>query len=368
MMTFMSRVTIAVAPRPYEAIIEAGLLARVGARLREVLGGRDRLFVITVAPVRRKWGAKLKASLSSAGFAVQFVEMPDGERSKRLATVEKLAEKLVGLGADRDAVVVAFGGGVVGDVAGLVASLYMRGIDVVQVPTTVLAQVDASIGGKTGVNLRVGKNLVGTFHQPGVVLIDPEILSTLPEREFRAGLYEVVKCGVIGRPELFRRLEGLGVRELRRDAALLEWLIGEAVKLKAEIVAADEREGGLRRVLNFGHTVGHALEAASGYRKFLHGEAVAWGMIAATHISRDLGKCDELTARRIEQAVLGFGALPRVDVKGREILRAIRGDKKTRDGVVHWVLPREIGKVEIVGNVPDEIVIAAVGKIGRLSR
>ena len=165
------------------------------------------------------------ASLSGAGFKVQFLEMPDGEGSKRLATVERLAEKLIGLGADRDAVVVAFGGGVVGDVAGLVASLYMRGVDVVQIPTTVLAQVDASIGGKTGVNLRAGKNLVGTFHQPRVVLIDPEILSTLPEREFRAGLYEVVKCGVIGRPELFRRLEKVEVPELRRDAALLEWVI-----------------------------------------------------------------------------------------------------------------------------------------------
>lgn len=368
MMTFMSRVTIAVSARPYDAIIEAGLIARAGVRLREVLGGRDRLFVITVGPVRRRWGAKLRVALAGAGFKVQFVEMPDGERSKRLASVERLAEKLVGLGADRDGVVVAFGGGVVGDVAGLVASLYMRGVDVVQIPTTVLAQVDASIGGKTGVNLRAGKNLVGTFHQPRVVLIDPEVLSTLPEREFRAGLYEVLKCGVIGRPELFRRLEGIGVRELRRDAALLEWVIAEAVKLKAEIVAADEREGGLRRVLNFGHTVGHALEAASGYRRFLHGEAVAWGMLAATQVSRAMGKCDEVTARRIGEAVLGLGRLPRVEVRGREILRAIRGDKKTRDGMVHFVLPQEIGKVEIVGDVPDDVVIAAVEKIGRLSK
>ncbi|MGH9500666.1 MAG: 3-dehydroquinate synthase [Terriglobales bacterium] len=364
----MSRVSITVPPRPYEAIIEAGLLARAGARLRELPGGRERLFVITVAPVRRKWAAKLKKSLAGAGFKVQFAEMPDGEHSKRLATVERLAEKLVGLGADRDAVVVAFGGGVVGDVAGLVASLYMRGVDVVQIPTTVLAQVDASIGGKTGVNLRAGKNLVGTFHQPRMVLIDPEILSTLPEREFRAGLYEVLKCGVIGRPELFRRLEEVGVRELRRDAALLEWIIGEAVKLKAEIVAADEREGGLRRVLNFGHTVGHALEAVSRYRGILHGEAVAWGMIAATEISRALRKCDELTARRIEKAVLGLGPLPRVKARASDILRAIRGDKKSRDGVVHWVLPREIGKVEMVGEVPEEIVVAAMSEIGRLSR
>lgn len=364
----MPRVTIAVSARPYDAIIEAGLMARAGVRLREVLGGRNRLFVITVAAVRRKWGKKLMTALSGAGFKAEWVEMPDGERSKKLATVEQLAEKLVRLGADRDAVVVAFGGGVVGDVAGLVASLYMRGVEVVQVPTTVLAQVDASIGGKTGVNLRVGKNLLGTFHQPRVVLIDPEVLATLPEREFRAGLYEVLKCGVIGRPELFSRMERVRVRELRRDPAALEWFITEAVKLKAEIVAADEREGGLRRVLNFGHTVGHALEAATGYRRFLHGEAVAWGMIAAAHVARAMGRCNDLTARRIVEATLALGPLLKVEVRGREILRAMQGDKKTRDGVVHFVLAREIGKVEMVGDVPAEVVVAALDEIGRLSK
>jgi 3-dehydroquinate synthase len=363
----MPRVTIGVSPRPYEAIIEAGLIERAVARLRELLGMRDRLLVITVAPVRRKWGKKLMASLNGAGFKAQFVEMPDGERSKRLATVEQLAEKMVRLKADRDSVVVAFGGGVVGDVTGLLASLYMRGVDIVQIPTTVLAQVDASIGGKTGVNLRAGKNLLGTFHQPRMVLIDPEVVSTLPERELRAGLYEVLKCGVIGRPELFSRLEEMEVRQLRGDSAALEWFIAEAVKLKAEIVAADEREGGLRRVLNFGHTVGHALEAASGYRRFLHGEAVGWGMIAATHISRMMGRCSEQTARRIIEAVLGLGRLPRVEARGREIVKAIQGDKKTRGGVPHFVLPREIGKVEIASDVPEDVVVAAVEEIKRLS-
>jgi 3-dehydroquinate synthase len=363
----MSRVTISAPPHPYEAIIEAGLIERAGARLRDVLGGREELFVITVAPVRRKWGKKLTTSLSEAGFKAQIVEMPDGERSKKLATVEQLAEKLVRLGADREAAVVAFGGGVVGDVAGLLASLYMRGVEVVQVPTTVLAQVDASIGGKTGVNLRARKNLLGTFHQPRVVLIDPQVLSTLPEREFRAGLYEVLKCGVIGRPELFVRLEKLEIRHLRRDSGALEWLITEAVKLKAEIVGADEREGGLRRVLNFGHTIGHALEAASGYRRFLHGEAVAWGMIAATRISQAMNRCSVQTARRITDATLALGPLPRVEVRRREILKAIQGDKKTRKGRVHFVLPREIGKVEIVGDVPDEVVVDAVDEIKRLS-
>ncbi len=200
----MTRVTIAVPPRPYDAVIESGLLQKAGERLREVFGGvsvaagdspaRTTVFVITVPPVRRKWGKKLMASLTAAGFSGQVIEMPDGERHKKLPTVEKLSEQLSRAGADRNSIIIALGGGVVGDVTGLLASLYMRGVDLVQIPTTVLAQVDASIGGKTAVNLRAGKNLVGTFHHPRVVLIDPAVLATLPEREFRAGLYEALKC------------------------------------------------------------------------------------------------------------------------------------------------------------------------------
>src|ERR1700677_988262 len=256
----MIRVTIAVQPRPYDAIIKNGLLERAGQQLRSVLGDRRDLIVVTVPPVRRKWGKKLMTSLSAAGLAARFVEMSDGERYKKLATVEQLAEKLSVLGADRNSVVVAFGGGVVGDVAGLLASLYMRGVDFVQIPTTVQAQLDAAIGGKTGVNLRTGKNLVGTYHQPRAVLIDPAVLSTLPEREFRAGLYEGLKCGVIGNPALFAGFEKFEVKALRRDPSALEWVIAESVRLKAEVVSSDERESGLRRVLNFGHTIGHALE------------------------------------------------------------------------------------------------------------
>jgi 3-dehydroquinate synthase len=381
----MTRVPIAVPPQPYEAVIESGLLERAGERLRELLGvaraplrpgsgqaspafPRNRLFVVTVPPVRQKWGKKLMTSLSAAGFTATLVEMRDGERHKRLATVEELAEKLTHLGADRSATLLAFGGGVVGDVTGLLASLYMRGVDVVQIPTTVLAQVDAAIGGKTGVNLRTGKNLVGTFHQPRAVLIDPALLSTLPEREFRAGLYEVLKCGVIGRPELFRRLEKIEVKQLRRDVASLEWVIAESVRLKAEIVSADEREGGLRRVLNFGHTIGHALEAETGYRRFLHGEAVAWGMIAAAHIAAAVDMIDSNTACRISDAVLGLGPLPKVQARSRSILRLLQTDKKTRNGVVHFVLPREIGKVEVVNDVPEQVVIEAVDELRRLSK
>ena len=353
----MIRVTVKVPPRPYEALIEGGLLERAGEHLLETLGSRPRLFVVTVPPVRRKWGKKLMASLSAAGFTTKMLEMKDGELHKKLSTIETLAEQLVRLGADRGSVVVAFGGGVIGDVVGLLASLYQRGVDLVQIPTTVQAQLDAALGGKTGVNLPSGKNLLGTFHQPRVVLIDPLILSTLPEREFRAGLYEALKCGVIGNPQLFVRLEQIQPKALRQDLATLEWVIAESVKLKAKVVSEDERDSGLRQVLNLGHTIGHGLEAATGYRRFLHGEAVAWGMIAAANIAAAVHKLDRNVAHRITEAVLGFGSLPKVEVPSRGLLRLLQADKKTRDGVVHFILPREIGKVEIVKDVPAKDVL-----------
>ena len=336
--------------------------------LSELLPQASRIFVVTVLPVRKRWGAKLVTSLKAAGFSPQVLTMPDGEPSKRLATVEALAEKLARLGADRKAVIVALGGGVVGDVAGLVASLYMRGIELVQIPTTVLAQVDASIGGKTGVNLVAGKNLVGSFYHPRVVLIDPTVLKTLPDREFRAGLYEALKCGVIGNVELFLRFEQNRARILKRDPVEMEWLIAQSVRLKAEVVSADEREGGLRRVLNLGHTIGHALEAETGYRRLLHGEAVAWGMLAAANIALRVGRTDSVTAGRIADSVLSLGRLPEVNVSPKKILGRLQSDKKTQNGVVHFILPREIGKVEVASDVPEAAVLDAVDELRRLSR
>src|SRR6266480_2390782 len=372
----METVTIAVAPRPYEAVIEDGLLDRAGARLRDLGVARapspanrqsQQVFVITVPQVRRRWGKKLLSSLAAAQFNAQVIEMRDGEPHKKLATVEALAEKMLRLGADRDAMIVAFGGGVVGDTAGLLASLYMRGVDLVQIPTTVLAQVDASIGGKTGVNLRGGKNLLGTFHQPRAVLIDPSVLGTLPEREFRAGLYESLKCGVIGDPQLFEFLEKADVKQLRRNREKIEWVIAQSVKLKAKVVSSDERESGLRRVLNFGHTIGHALEAETNYRHFLHGEAVAWGMTAAAHIAEAVGRVNQTDATRIRNAVLNLGPLPKVEVRSRSVLRLILSDKKTRGGVVHFILPTTIGKVEVANDVPGEVICEAVEELRRLS-
>ena len=364
----MAQVTIHVPPRPYQARIENGLFTRAGALLAELLPQSSRIFVLTVAPVYRRWGAKLLGSLKASGFKPKVLQMPNGEPAKRLQTVETLAEKLARSGADRKAVIVALGGGVVGDVGGLLASLYMRGIELVQVPTTVLAQVDASVGGKTAVNLAAGKNLLGTFHHPRVVLIDPGVLSTLPNREFRAGLYEALKCGIIGDVELFLRFEQNRDKILKRDPLELEWLIAASVKLKAEVVSADEREGGLRRVLNLGHTIGHALEAETGYGQLLHGEAVAWGMIAATHIARTVGRTDSVTAGRIADAVLSLGRLPEVRVNTRKVLARLQTDKKTQDSVVHFVLPREIGKVEVVNDVPERAISDAMEEIRRLSR
>jgi 3-dehydroquinate synthase len=352
--------------RPYSVFIEPGLLARLGDRLRSLLPGRSRCYLVTVPPVRRRWGKTALESLKRAGFACSVLEMPDGERHKTLVTVGLLAEKMVRLGADRKAVIVALGGGVAGDVAGFLASIYMRGVELVQVPTTLLAQVDASIGGKTGVDLPQGKNLLGTFFHPRAVYVDPQVLGTLPEREYRAGLYECLKYGVIRRREIFHFMEENRERIRKRDAAALEGLIAECVAVKAEVVAADEREGDLRRILNFGHTVGHALEAASGYRRFLHGEAVGWGMVAACKIAAAMGRTDEAVARRVISAVLSLGPLPPVRTSGRRLLPRLASDKKTLDGVVHFILPLEIGRVEVAADVPGSTVIRAVDALKNL--
>jgi len=294
--------------------------------------------------------------------------MRDGERFKRLSTVESLAEDLLQAGADRKAVVLAFGGGVVGDVGGMLASVYMRGIRLIQVPTTVQAQLDAAIGGKTGVNLRSGKNLVGTFYQPQLVLIDPATLATLPEREFRAGMYEALKCGVIGNEELFVRLERCSMKDLRKDKEFLAWTISQSVRLKAQVVSADEREGDLRRVLNFGHTIGHALEAATNYRRFLHGEAVAWGMIAASRIAAQVGCCHQSVYERIRDAALRWGKLPSVTVQTAKAIKLIGSDKKNEAGVLHFVLPKKIGQVEVANDVPESAIAAAMAEIRQASR
>jgi 3-dehydroquinate synthase len=367
-MALMTRVEVKPPSRSYAAYIENGLLLKAGQMVREIVPRASRLMIVTVPPVKKHWGDTLLKSLRASEFACDFVEMPDGERYKSLSTVGDLASRLIDLGADRATVILALGGGVVGDVAGFLASIYMRGLDVIQIPTTLLAQVDASIGGKTGVDTPAGKNLLGTFHQPLAVLIDPSVLSTLPDREFRAGLYEALKCGVIQRRDIFDFMEQNREGILARDPQALEWLIGECVRVKADVVTADEREGGLRRILNFGHTIGHALEAETGYKAFLHGEAVAWGMVAASMIAAAMQKTDSETARRIISVVLAYAPLPKVEIRGKRVLKRLQTDKKTVNGVVHFVLPTEVGKVEVVPDVPERTIMQAVEELRYLSQ
>lgn len=363
-MKHVKKIPVRLKKNGYSVLIGSGLLRRAGREIRRLLPSRaSRVFVITSPNVRRHWGPILEQSLEKAHVPYTVVHMDDGEPAKHMHTVEQLAEQMVDARADRKAMIAAFGGGVVGDAAGFLAAIFMRGIPVVQIPTTFLAQVDASIGGKTGVNLRAGKNLVGAFHQPRAVLIDPEVLTTLNDREFRAGLFESLKCGVIRDKALFEFMTRKTEKILRRDRKALEKIITDSVQVKAAVVAADEKESDLRRILNFGHTVGHALESATGYSHFLHGEAIAWGMIAAATIARGAGICNADTAAEIQSAVLAYGPLPPVLCGTDEVLNRLSADKKSVAGSVHFVLPKKIGKVIITNRVPVEIVRDAVEQI-----
>ena len=349
-------------------LVQRGLLSSAATVLGDLIDPGARVFVLTAPPIRKHWAKPLRKSFSKAGRDVEIIVMPDGERAKRLAQLEKLAEEMVRAGADRHSVVLALGGGVVGDVGAFLASVFMRGVPVVQIPTTLLAQVDSAIGGKTGVNLRSGKNLVGTFHQPLAVLADPDVLATLPEREYRSGLFEAMKYGVIRNPKIFDLMERHRQPLLKRDGELLETLIAECIRVKAEVVSADEREGGERRILNYGHTVGHALEAETGYKKLLHGEAVGWGMIAAAAIGESMQLTDRPTAQRIVDLVMSYGPLPKVDVNARGVFKRLLSDKKTVGGVPHFILATAIGKVEVVNNVKPRMVVDAVKELRRRSR
>ena len=286
-----------------------------------------------------------------------IVLIPDGERAKTLRTVARLLDRMLELNLTRQSTLIAVGGGVVGDVAGFAASIYLRGIAVVHVPTTLLSQVDSSVGGKTGVNHTRGKNLIGTFHQPRLVVADPLLLHTLPAREYRSGLYETLKYGVIRNPVLFRSFERQSDAIAARDPDVVENLVYGSLRIKAQVVSADEREAGLRRILNFGHTLGHAIEAAANYRSVRHGEAVGYGMIGAARIAARMGTLAEQERARIESAVAAIGKLPgiaRLPVPA--MLEALRHDKKIRDGKLHFVLPERIGSVTIRSDIPIGMV------------
>ena len=342
--------------RAYDAIVERGSIARAAEFIPAKAG---RVFVVTTADVWKLHGAKLGEALAGRDHTALF--FPGGEARKRMAEVEALAEQMVEAGGDRSSIVVAFGGGIVGDLAGFLAAIFMRGIPVIQIPTTLLAQVDAAVGGKTGANLVAGKNLIGSFHQPLVVLIDPDVVKTLPEREYRAGLYEIVKCGVIRDAGLFQLLDRSAAKVFAQEPKTLEEIIAGAVRIKAEVVTADEREGDLRRILNFGHTIGHALEAETRYERFLHGEAVAFGMHAATDLACRTGKLDKAAAESIHQVVSKYGPIPSLKgIEAANLGARLRSDKKTVQGKVHFVLPTRVGAVEIVTGVDDRAIHASI--------
>lgn len=364
----VNRVCVALSTNSYDVVISSGALRQAGKLLLPQLGKPSTIVIITNPRVWKLYERPLLESLKEAAKEPAVLEMKDGERFKTLETVEGLAAAMLKAGADRRSAIIALGGGVVGDTTGLLASTYMRGIKLAHVPTTLVAQIDSSIGGKTGVNLPNGKNMLGTFYHPAMVLADPGLLATLPEREFRSGLYEALKYGVIREPAIFEFMEKERERILKRDAATLEWLITECVKVKARVVEADEREADLRRILNFGHTIGHALEAETKYSYFLHGEAVGWGMVAASMISAAMQKTSAATAQRIIAAVLAYSTLPKVRVRAKSVARRVLNDKKTVNGIAHFVLPREIGSVEISSEVPERAVIQAVEELRYLSR
>ncbi|MGH9518454.1 MAG: 3-dehydroquinate synthase, partial [Terriglobales bacterium] len=353
----------------YDALVEPGLLGRAGDHVRALLPAPGRLFGITTPPVAQFWGANLSRAMAAAGAEFELLTMPDGEPHKTLSALEGLADILLASGADRDSAIVAFGGGMVGDVAALLASVYMRGLPLVQIPTTLVAMVDSALGGKTAVNLGAGKNLLGTFYHPRMILVDPEVLGTLPEREYRSGLAEAIKYGIIRDAALFAWIESHAADLEQRQPAALEALICACLRHKAEVVAQDERESGVRRTLNFGHTLGHALESATGYQYFLHGEAVAWGMLAAAALAVCMGLCPQAEADRMRRLIVRLcDPLPPIAVTEAEIVRHAASDKKARHGVLHFILPRAIGRVEVVRDVPETRIAEALMLTAQLSQ
>jgi 3-dehydroquinate synthase len=356
--------------RSYDIHVGSGLIAAAGRHLAPLAGGR-RVVVVTDATVAGLHLPALTSSLGGAGIRHAAVVVPSGEGSKDFAHYARLVEDILALGIERKSLIVALGGGVVGDLAGFAAATLLRGIDYVQVPTTLLAQVDSSVGGKTAINSAHGKNLVGAFHQPVLVLADVDVLATLPRRELLAGYAEVAKYGLIRDRAFFEWLESAGVALIAGDPALRARAVAESCRHKAAVVAADERETGERALLNFGHTFGHALEAETGYgAELLHGEGVALGMALAFDFSVRLGHATLQTAERVRRHLASVGLPVSLrDVAGRlfsadRLVAHMRRDKKVQDGRLTFILPREIGEVFVTRDVPEAVVgefLAAVG-------
>ena len=333
---------------PYEVVVGRGLMAEAGARIAPLARGRT--VIVSDETVAAIHGPALQASLEAAGVPTEIVAVPAGEGSKSFAELERLIDRLLAAGLDRKDVIVALGGGVVGDLAGLAAALFMRGIDFVQVPTTLLAQVDSSVGGKTAIDTPRGKNLVGAFHQPRLVLADIDVLATLPDRQLRSGWAEVLKHGLICDADFFDWLAGDGAVGARGDPAALERAVVRSVEIKSAIVSEDEKEAGRRALLNLGHTFGHAIEAELGFEEgaLAHGEAVALGCALAFRLSTRLGLCEAAETARVETVIAAAGLPTRLEQAGRfgadALIGRMAGDKKAEAGALTFVLARGIGK------------------------
>jgi 3-dehydroquinate synthase len=343
----------------YVVLCQAELLRQLHEKVA-ALGPFSSMHILSSRKVWRALGKPMLSGFPKAQRP-QVHFMDDAESAKTLSTVEKAARSLVREGADRHSLVIAVGGGVVGDVAGFVAASYLRGVTLVQVPTTLVAQVDSSVGGKTGVNLPEGKNLVGAFYPAKLVLVDPDALKTLPDREFRGGLAEVIKYGVIADPKLFFFLEESMDKLLKRDADALLHIIRRSVEIKADIVSKDERESSLREILNFGHTFGHALESVTKYKKYQHGEAVAWGMICAGLLGHEIAGMPADDVARMVSLIRRIGPLPPwPQVAAKALLNAMRTDKKSRGGKLRFVLAPKIGAAKSYDGVDEKTVLCVL--------
>lgn len=342
----------------YDVVVGSGLLEKLAPRMERAIGPLPRrVFVLTSPPIWALWGEAFCASFAEPPIVLFLAP---GEAHKTPRSVERLLREMAQAGGDRGSLLVAFGGGIVGDVGGFVAATYMRGIQYVQVPTTFLAQVDSSVGGKTGVNLPEGKNLVGSFHHPRAVFADIRVLGTLPDRELRAGLMESVKAGFIRDRALVRYMEEHADAVLAQDPKALEKVIAASIRMKAGVVNKDERESGLRMILNLGHTVGHALEQVTRYKAMLHGEAVGWGMIAALYLARQRGTITASQMQRMESLVYLYGPLPELKLRADKVVAATGSDKKNVGGVRRFVLPVGIGDAGVVEDVTPAELLSAV--------
>jgi len=337
----------------YAIVCGEGVLRDAAREIRK-LGKFSRVHIVSSPKVWRAVGKSVQSGLSLKDIHATHL-MDDAESAKNLFTLEKLERSLVGAGIDRHSLIIAVGGGVVGDVAGFAASACLRGIALVQIPTTLIAQVDSAVGGKTGVNLPEGKNLVGTFYPASLVLVDSALLKPLPERQYRGGLAEVIKYGVIADAKLFAFLEKNFDAVLRRDPAALAYVIPRSLEIKAQVVSRDERESGLREILNFGHTFGHALETITNYRTYQHGEAVAWGMMAAALLGHEIGLTPANEVSRIVSLVRRLAPLPPWPrVPPKKLIAAMHSDKKARAGKLRFVLAPKIGQAQSHDDVPLE--------------